>query len=761
MEKGRILIVEDEGIVAEDLRIYLEEIGHSVCAVVAYGEDAIKKAEDEKPDLILMGIMLPGKLNGIDAAYQIRSCLDIPIIYVTASSNEEIIQRAKVAEPYEYIIKPFQERELRTTIEMALYKHRMERRLKNSEQWLLRTIKSIRDGVIATDANSIIRFMNPIAQELTGWKEEDAIDLPLKEVFQIVNEKTGKGIDGLAAEVFREGNITGLANRTLLIAKDGTRWPVDNYGILIKDEKEDVIGFVLVFHDISEQRNTLKALRESEEKYRLLVENANDGITITQEGRIKYANPRLLSELGYTEEELLNIPFIDLIHHEDREMVYDRYLRRIKGEDVPNYYTFRGVSKYGEIFFAQLNAVRVSWHGKPANLSFIRDITSLRKVEAQLQQSQKMEAIGTLAGGIAHDFNNLLMGIQGHTSLMLKDISSGHSHFNHLKGIEDAVVSGSHLTRQLLGFARGGMYDVKPTDLNELIEKTSQMFARTKKEIRIHKKYQKEIWGVDADQGQIEQTMLNLFINAWQAMPDGGDISIETENTILSEDYARPFNIKPGNFVKISVADTGMGMDDATQQRIFDPFFTTKEMNRGTGLGLFSSYGIIKNHGGIIHVDSKEREGTVFIIYLPAIIGKVKKEKIELADEIFTGTFKETILLVDDEEVIIEVVTEMLEEIGYTVLSANSGKEALKLLKNNKEKIDLIILDMIMPDMKGADVCDRIKGLEPNSKILLSSGYSIDAQATRVLERGCNGFIQKPFNMELISKKIREILSGH
>ena len=758
MEKARILIVEDQGIVAQDLKMSLEDMGHSVCAVVAYGEEAIKKAEDENPDLILMDIVLRGKLNGIDASYQIRSIFDIPIIYVTAFADENILQRAKVTEPFGYIIKPFQERELRTTIEMALYKHKMEKRLKESEQWLSTTIKSIGDGVIATDTKGFIRFMNPVAQELTGWKGEESVGLPLKDVFQIVNEETGKTVDDPATKVFREGNIVGLANHTVLIARDGTRRPIDDSGAPIKDEKGDIIGVVLVFRDISERRNAQNALRESEEKYRLLVENANDGICITQDGVIKYANPRLLYVSGYTEEELSNISFIDLIHDEDREMVYDRYLRRIKGEDVPNFYSFRGINKAGEIFWAQLNAVRVPWQGKPANLSFVRDITSQRKAEAQLQQSQKMEAIGTLAGGIAHDFNNLLMGIQGHTSLMLLDMSSGHSHFNHLKGIEDAIVSGSHLTRQLLGFARGGMYDVKPTDLNELIEKTSQMFARTKKEIRIQTKYQKDIWNVNVDQGQIEQTMLNLFINAWQAMPEGGDLAIETENTIFSEEYARPFNIVPGNFVKISVADTGMGMDDATQQRIFDPFFTTKEMNRGAGLGLSSTYGIIKKHGGIIHVDSKKGEGTKFTIYLPATTEKVKKEEIELPEEILTGT--ETILLVDDEEVVIEVVEEMLEDMGYTVLSAKSGKEALEVFKKNIDRVDLIILDMIMPDMKGGDVYDRIKRLDPDIKVLLSSGYSIDGQATKILERGCNGFLQKPFSMELLSKKIREILLG-
>jgi signal transduction histidine kinase len=225
-----------------------------------------------------------------------------------------------------------------------------------------------------------------------------------------------------------------------------------------------------------------------------------------------------------------------------------------------------------------------------------------------------MESLGTLAGGIAHDFNNLLMGIQGRTSLMVMDKDYSHPDFEHLKGIEDYVKSAADLTRQLLGFARGGKYEVKPTDINEMIKKSSSMFGRTKKEIKIHEKYQKDVWTVEVDQGQIEQVLMNLYVNAWQAMPGGGELYIETENVTLNEDYVKPYQVEQGNYVKISITDTGVGMDEATRQRIFEPFFTTKEMGRGTGLGLASVYGIIKNHGGFINVYSEKGEGTTFNI---------------------------------------------------------------------------------------------------------------------------------------------------
>jgi PAS domain S-box-containing protein len=380
-----------------------------------------------------------------------------------------------------------------------------------------------------------------------------------------------------------------------------------------------------------------------------------------------------------------------------------------------------------------------------------------QRLEAQLLQAEKLEAIGTLAGGIAHDFNNLLMGIQGHASLMLLHTDSEHPHFERLKGIEGMVQRGADLTKQLLGFGRGGKYQVKVTDLNDVIQKSSEMFGRTKKEIRIHRTYQKDIWPVEVDRGQIEQVLMNIYVNAWYAMPHGGNLYLETSNVALVEAYTKPFSVDSGNYVKVSVTDTGVGMDEATRQRIFEPFFTTKEMGHGAGLGLASAYGIIKHHGGIINVSSEKDEGTTFNIYLPASEKGVPPDEGKLpGDEILKGT--ETILLVDDEEMVLDVGNSMLKEAGYRVLLAGSGREAVEVYGKHKDEIDLVILDMIMPDMGGGEAYDRMKEMNPEIKVLLSSGYSIDGQANEILERGCNGFIQKPFSIHVLSGKIVEIL---
>jgi signal transduction histidine kinase/ActR/RegA family two-component response regulator len=373
-------------------------------------------------------------------------------------------------------------------------------------------------------------------------------------------------------------------------------------------------------------------------------------------------------------------------------------------------------------------------------------------------QAQKMEAIGTLAGGVAHDFNNLLMAVQGHISMMLLRKDSAHPDFEHLRGIEEYIKSATDLTKQLLGFARGGKYEVKQTDLNELVKRQSRLFGRAKKEITIHEKYEEGIWKAEVDQGQIQQVLLNLFVNSSHAMPGGGDLSLETENVILDEDYVKPFSIDPGRYVRISVTDTGVGMDRATQEKVFDPFFTTKEMGRGTGLGLASAYGIIKNHGGLIRVYSEKGHGATFSFYLPALEsdGVAQTTDGETEKGILEGT--ETLLLVDDEDMIIEAAAPFLELLGYTVLTANSGSEAIELYEKNKDRVDIVLLDMIMPGMSGGETYDCLKEVDAKVKVILSSGYSINGEATDILNRGCNGFIQKPFKLQELSHILREVL---
>lgn len=335
MEKARILVVEDERIVARDIVTNLEALGYEVCASVPSGEEALEKAEKMHPHLVLMDIRLKGEMNGVESADWIRKRFHIPVIYLTSHADQETLSRAKVTEPYGYILKPFEERELHVAIETALYKHGAERRLKESEQWLATMLRSVSDGVITTDRDGSVTFMNPAAEVLTGWELKEAMRKPLKEVFNITSEEIGKEVEDPVVKVLQEGIVVELAKRTILIERAGRKLPLEGSAAPIKDERGTFIGAILALRDVSERKQAEEALLASEEKYRLLVQNANDAIFIAQDGVIKFPNPRAEALIGYSSSELANIPFINLVHPADRNMVMESYRYGLAGEKVP------------------------------------------------------------------------------------------------------------------------------------------------------------------------------------------------------------------------------------------------------------------------------------------------------------------------------------------------------------------------------------------------------------------------------------------
>ncbi len=520
---------------------------------------------------------------------------------------------------------------------------------------------------------------------------------------------------------------------------------------------------------IAERKRIEGAVRESEERYRRITEAVTDYIFTVriEDGHPAETvhGPACVAVTGYTLEDFASDPYlwIRMVHEEDRQSVEEQTRRVLSGQDVLPI-EHRILRKDGVIRWVT-NTLVPNYDSQGNLVSYdglIRDIHERKevevakaKLEVQLSIAQKMEAIGTLSGGIAHDFNNLLMGIQGNISLMLMDIDSTHPHYERLKNIEDQVQSGASLTSHLLGYARKGRYQIKPFNLNKLVKETSKPFSRTRKEITIHRELAVDLFAVEADQGQIEQVMLNLYVNAADAMPNGGDLILKTMNVTHKDMKGKLYDPKPGNYVLLIVTDTGTGMDKKDMKRIFDPFFTTKEMGRGTGLGLASAYGIIKGHGGYIEVESEKGHGTTFKIYLPATEKKVEKT-IKAAEQIILGS--ETILLVDDEAMVLDVGVNVLQRLGYTVLEAKGGREAVDVYEHNQDKIDIVILDMIMPEMAGGETYNKIKVINPNAKVLLSSGYSIDGQAKEILARGCDGFIQKPFTAKELSQSISKVL---
>ena len=653
-----------------------------------------------------------------------------------------------------------------------------ERQRKEAENGLLRSEKMFRTlgedapfGISMLSPDLRFEYLNPKFTEIFGYTKED---LPDKETWfekaypdESYREKV---IDTWRGDLVENAGVEEIKPRVFTVkCKDGQDKIIHFRAVALEDGRQ-----LLTYEDITEKDKMEKTLKENERKYinlyekskraealyRSLLDSSADAIiTYDLEGKAQFVSPAFTHIFGWTFGEIEGgrIPFMPESEREQTMAIIHDLVEY--GKACHAFRTKRS-TKDGRLLDVSISASRYNDHeGNPSGLLVIlRDISDKKRLEAQLQHAQRMESIGTLAGGVAHDFNNLLMAVQGNASLILLNKDSDHPDYKKIKNIEKQVQRGAGLTKQLLGFARGGKYEVTPTNLNEIIRASTKMFARTKKELSINSKYQEKIWAVEADQGQIEQVLLNLFVNAWQAMSGGGDLFVETENLVISADDVKSLEIKPGRYVKISVSDTGVGMDASIRERIFDPFFSTREVGKGTGLGLASSYGIIRNHGGIIDVKSEKGKGSTFDIYLPAAKSKVIDQRSEVSEVIKPGS--ETILLVDDEGIIIDVTPEMLTELGYEVLTARSGEEALEQYRIiNRDKIDLVILDMIMPGMGGGETYDRLKQIDPEITVLLSSGYSIDGQATEILKRGCNGFIQKPFNIEILSKKIREILN--
>ncbi|MBP1721001.1 MAG: hypothetical protein H6Q50_513 [Deltaproteobacteria bacterium] len=500
-------------------------------------------------------------------------------------------------------------------------------------------------------------------------------------------------------------------------------------------------------------RQVTRELLTIKRHYETILNTLAEGILeITPDGRIVYANPTAVRLSGIPEERLLASHFRDLFQDEDRARMEEMVSKVLSVsqtvfDDSPLRLQSRQV---------QVKILPMVEDVKKTVIVVFDDVTDRQRMETQLQHAQKMEAIGTLAGGIAHDFNNLLMVIQGNISLMLFDLEPSHPYYERLKGMEKQVQSGSRLTGQLLGYARKGRYEVRPLELNQMLQEAAETFRRTRKDIVIHYDLDPALRPIEADAGQIEQVLMNLFVNAADAMIGGGDMTLKTENTDSEAMQDKLYNPKPGHYVLFSITDTGSGMDKNTMERIFEPFFTTKEMGRGTGLGLASAYGIVKGHGGFIDVESEKGSGTTFKIYLPASGKKVFKAAEEVVEPIKKG--KETVLLVDDEDSMLEVGRALLKTMGYHVYTAHDGSEALEIYDRSKQEIDIVLLDMIMPKMGGGEAFDHMKKINPAVKVLLLSGYSIDGEAAKILDRGCSGFIQKPFNMEELSKSIETIL---
>jgi len=642
---------------------------------------------------------------------------------------------------------------------------KVERSLAESEERYRNLIELAPDCIFVSDLKGKILAVNTAIQSLTGFVKEEIegkhftklptvhfSDIPsFVKIFKAIIE--GKPVKNVSFKFKR---------------KDGTsRWGEADIGLIKVESK--TVGVQAVIKDITERKEIEEALQESKEKYRCVVENAKEAIVVAQDGILKFVNPRTLEITGYSESELLSLSFIEFIHPDDRSMVLENYKKRLQGEKVPEVYSFRMVTKEGKTRWLQISAVLISWDNRPASLNFLTDITEIKSAEEELKdkerqllQVQKMEAIGRLAGGVAHDFNNLLTAIIGYTDILLLHPKLEQELKKYVEQIKNSSDRASSLIQQLLAFSRRQMMQAKTFDLNKLVANIDKMLRRLiGEDIELFTVFEKDLGLIKADPGQIEQVIMNLAVNARDAMPTGGKLIIETKNIKLDQAYfENRVNGQPELYIMLCVTDTGIGMDEETKRHIFEPFFTTKEVGRGTGLGLSTVYGIVKQSGGYIWVYSEPDKGTTFKCYFPRVDDAILEQESKQEKSLMQGG-RETILLVEDEFIVRNLISNILKHYGYTVIESENGEKALEVRAQCSEQpVDMLITDVVMPGISGRVLADRLQSVYPEMKVLYISGYTDDAIVRHgVLDHGIP-FLQKPFAPKDLAKKVREILDN-
>ncbi len=645
--------------------------------------------------------------------------------------------------------------------------HRLEEENRQSHELLASVLEGIGEGVVVVDREYRILTANKGYLSQIGKTREDVLGRHCYEAsHHFKSPCMDNGHECPVKTVFEAG----LPARTMHTHYDHQNREifVECHAYPIKDEAGNVIRAIETLNDVSERVHLEQKLKESEEKYRDLYDNAPDGYySLAGNGMIAEANRTFLSMLGYDREDVVGKLYIeDLLSQESVRTCRAKFPELKKAGQMRNL-ELTMKKKDGSPLPVTMHATAV--YDGDGNFvmsrSVIRDISERRgideekrKLQEQLFRSQKLEALGTLAGGIAHDFNNLLASILGYASLAKTDLPPDHPVYQHVDIIETASLRASELTQQLLAFAKGGKYDAKPTDVNSIVREVVALLSRIiEKNITIVFAADSSLRHAICDAGQIQQAIMNICINGRDAMPRGGTLTVRTQNVRLEiKDVQFFVDVPPGDYVRITVSDTGMGMDRETRERLFEPFFTTKE--KGTGLGLALAYGIIKKHGGFIQVHSEPGKGSTFEVNLLACVSDEKCVKKKDIINLRRGA--ETVLVIDDEPMVRDLARDVLKRYGYAVLTAGGGEEAIEMFRKRSGEIDAVVLDMVMPAMDGREVFRRLREIKPDVKVIVSSGYSHDWDADDLLELGARSFMQKPFRITELVKVVGEVMEG-
>jgi PAS domain S-box-containing protein len=672
---------------------------------------------------------------------------------------------AELVEPrlggtYEVRVSPWGDENVRVTGSVHVTRDitalkQSEKQLRQSNDLLRAIIEAAPTAIIGLDLDGNVQLVwNPAAEKMLGWSHQEVMGRPLpsvsaeqREQFKSFRERIRRGetLDGI--EVRRQ-------------RRDGTPIDYSIYASPLHDPERRITGNVAVLVDMTDRKRAEQALRASEEKYRTLFEESIDGVYfILRDGQLTDANKAFCDVFGYTRKEMIGKNVLEMyVNPADQQ----RFQNEIEQSGFVKDYEVKFKKRDGkEIDCLISSSVHYGTDGSVMGYrGILRDLTLQKALQAQLLQAQKMESIGTLAGGIAHDFNNLLQVIIGYSDMLLfnKKPSDSDPEYSGLRAIHRAGKDGAELAKRILAFSRRLEPKVRPVNLNNEITRVQQMLNRTvSKMIRIEIFLAGNLMTVNADPGQIEQILLNLAVNAQHAMPDGGRLTIETANVNLDEDYSRThLDVEPGRYVLLSFSDNGHGMYKEVLEHIFEPFYTTKEAEEGTGLGLAMVFGIVKSHKGHIICYSEPGAGTTFKIYLLAIDQEIEQDVSVIQQMPAFGT--ETILLVDDEKPVRGVGEQMLRMAGYTVLTATNGREALEIYRSDKDKIDLVLLDLIMPEMGGKQCLEELFKINKRVKVVIASGYSANGPTKDALASGAKAFVDKPFDMRQVLKAVREVL---
>ncbi|HEX2747079.1 MAG TPA: response regulator [Verrucomicrobiales bacterium] len=860
--KRRILVVDDESIVAHDISECLTHMGCEVVGTALSGPDAIAKAAKLRPDLVMMDIVLQGPMDGVEAATVIRQKHDIPCVFLTAYSDGAVLARAKAAAPAGYMVKPFEEAGLRSTVEIALYKVDLERALRESREWFLTTLMSIADAVIATDSEGRVKFLNPRAEALSGWASHEAERHTVEQIFPLTSDRDGAPVPSLLRSALAEGSTQVREKGVTMVSRDGRKIPVADSAAPIRDREGNLVGAVIIFRDDTGRRLHEQGLEQQQARLEELVKertgellaiNTRLQAEVEERRRAEQALAarveleRMLSSVSAlflatkpdeTDDAMvqamgqiggfLNVDRCYIMQYSPGRRTLDSYIEWCAAGVPATGESFRGVEAVvlpsefedprnrtsGIVAFtakpegsgamnAELARERaagsVLWlrlgqgessHGflcidslsrREWNAETLRALamasavveTAFRRLAAerdkerlqsQLQQSMKMEAVGKLSGGIAHDFNNMLLPIIGYSDMVLLRLPENDPSVLELREVKRAAERASALTRQLLAFSRKQVARKTIFDLNDNLGNMNRMLGRIiGEDINLRMELSQDPVPVKADQGQIEQVVMNLIINARDAMPGGGSIVVRT---MLVDATRYPVPVigglaSEGTYAVLTVADTGCGIPKELQDRIFEPFYTTKGME-GTGLGLSVIYGIIQDHQGGLQLSSTPGKGTTFHIFLPASRQAAPVLPVEgVAKPVNGKHFRgqgQRVLLVEDEEAVNHLVRTALTQNGYVVTSAATVSEARALFDESSGQFEMIFSDAVLPDGNGLQLLDTFLTRNPGLRALLSSGYTDKTSLLEMARHRRISFLPKPYSLPVLFQTVAEVM---